>query len=230
MSARDAESGSSTYKGGSRSAGGLGNGGIGGGMGGGGNWGGGIGGGAGRNGGIGNRTGLTTGNRMYGGMAVGRPGGPAMNPGAWGVTPAAPITTGPLSGVRPRGVVPASVPGINPVPETVPNVFNQNYLNSISDFVQSMKNRYGWGVGNPNVTPGPGPVSQPESLPPYAGPGTDPRVLSVPSPYGSNVYGMFNGNHMSVYGNPQLGTPTYGGLSNLKDYRGANYGYGGGPR
>lgn len=85
MSARDSESGSSTYKGGSGSAGGLGNGGIGGGRGGGGNYGGGGGGGAGRNGGIGSRTGLTTGNRMIGGVARGRPGGMAFNPGAWGI-------------------------------------------------------------------------------------------------------------------------------------------------
>lgn len=128
MSARDAESGSSTYKGGSRSAGGLGNGGIGGGMGGGGNWGGGMGGGAGRNGGIGNRTGLTTGNRMYGvagrnGVTFsGRPGGFAQQPGAFGIRPQPAIGTGPLSGVRRPGAaaVPAAVPGVNPVPEYVP--------------------------------------------------------------------------------------------------------------
>lgn len=75
MSARDSESGSSTYKGGSGSAGGLGNGGIGGGMGGGGNYGGGGGGGAGRNGGIGSRTGMTTGKDWYGNTAFGRSGG-----------------------------------------------------------------------------------------------------------------------------------------------------------
>ncbi len=116
MSARDAESGSSTYKGGSGYAGGLGNGGIGGGMGGGGNWGGGggMGGGAGRNGGIGNRTGLTTGNRMYGNVAWGRPGGRAMNPGAWGVRPQPSVMQGPLSGM-PRQRVPGVVPGVNPI-------------------------------------------------------------------------------------------------------------------
>lgn len=75
MSARDSESGSSTYKGGSGRAGGLGNGGLGGGMGGGGNWGGGGGGGAGRNGGIGSKTGLTTGKDWYGNTAFGRSGG-----------------------------------------------------------------------------------------------------------------------------------------------------------
>lgn len=72
MSARDAESGSSSYKGGSGRAGGLGNGGVGGGRGGGG-----MGGGAGRNGGIGNQTGLGTGNNIYGNTAFGRSGGMA---------------------------------------------------------------------------------------------------------------------------------------------------------
>jgi hypothetical protein len=124
MSARDAESGSSTYKGGSGSAGGLGNGGIGGGMGGGGNHGGGMGGGAGRNGGIGNRTGLTTGNRMYGGMAFGRPGGRAMNPGAWGIRPSPRVMQGALNRPARPGLLgnptPASIPGVNPVPEYAP--------------------------------------------------------------------------------------------------------------
>lgn len=86
MSARDSESGSSTYKGGSGRAGGLGNGGIGGGMGGGGNYGGGMGGGAGRMGGIGARTGLTTGTTTYGNTAFGRPGGNAV---AYGMRDAA---------------------------------------------------------------------------------------------------------------------------------------------
>lgn len=121
MSARDAESGSSTYKGGSGRAGGLGNGGIGGGMGGGGNHGGGMGGGAGRNGGIGSRTGLTTGNRMIGGTAYGRPGGFAMNPGAWGIAPTPRIVQGPLSGVPRRpGVPTAPLPAQPPVPTAAP--------------------------------------------------------------------------------------------------------------
>lgn len=119
MSARDAESGSSSYKGGSGRAGGLGNGGIGGGMGGGGNWGGGWGGGAGRMGGMGNRTGMMTGNMMYGGMAMGRPGGMAMNPGAWGQRPQAPVQQGPMG--QPPGLLgnptPTAVPGVNPIPE-----------------------------------------------------------------------------------------------------------------
>ena len=124
MSARDSESGSSTYKGGSGRAGGLGNGGIGGGMGGGGNYGGGMGGGAGRMGGIGSRTGLTTGTQMYGGMAFGRPGGNAMNPGAWGIRERSPITQGPLNRPTRPGLLgnptPTAVPGVNPVPEYVP--------------------------------------------------------------------------------------------------------------
>ena len=81
MSARDSESGSSTYKGGSGRAGGLGNGGIGGGMGGGFR-----GGGAGYNGGIGSRTGVTTGNTWKGTSAFGRPGGAAMG---YGMSPGA---------------------------------------------------------------------------------------------------------------------------------------------
>jgi hypothetical protein len=127
MSARDAESGSSTYKGGSGRAGGLGNGGIGGGMGGGGNFGGGMGGGGGRMGGIGNRTGLTTGNSMWGiagrnGVTfTGRPGGFAQQPGAFGFRPEAGVTRGPLK--QPKGLLgnptPASVAGVNPVPENV---------------------------------------------------------------------------------------------------------------
>lgn len=115
MSARDAESGSSTYRGGSGRAGGLGNGGLGGGMGAGMG-----GGGAARNGGYGNRTGLTTGNTMFGGMAFGRPGGFALNSSAWGVRPQPKVTQGPLNPGLLGNPAPASVPGVNPVPEDVP--------------------------------------------------------------------------------------------------------------
>jgi hypothetical protein len=117
------------------------------------------GGGAARNGGYGNRTGLTTGNTMFGGMAFGRPGGPARNPGAWGIRPRPAITQGPLLG----NPTPASVPGVNPVPEDVPmpsmqpSVFNQDYLGSLSSFRNMMNNRYGWGAAQP----GPGPVNAP---------------------------------------------------------------------
>lgn len=118
MSARDAESGSSTYRGGSGRAGGLGNGGLGGGMGAGMG-----GGGAARNGGYGNRTGLTTGNTMFGGMAFGRPGGFAINSSAFGVRPQAGVIRGPLNRPTRPGLLgtptPASVAGVNPVPENV---------------------------------------------------------------------------------------------------------------
>lgn len=93
MSARDAESGSSTYKGGSGRAGGLGNGGIGGGMGGGG-----MGGGAGRNGGIGSNTGMQTGGTWHGNTAYGRAGG---NVQAYGMRDAASLAKagmGPTAG------------------------------------------------------------------------------------------------------------------------------------
>lgn len=159
-------------------AGGLGNGGIGGGMGGG--FGGG---GAGRNAGIGSRTGLTTGNTMFGGMAFGRPGGPAMNSSAFGIRPQAAIGRGPLSGARPR---PASVAGVNPVPENVPpledvpmpavpNVFNQNYLGGIVNFRNMINGRYGW--NDQPVTQGLGPtLSQPRFL-------SDPRDAANRGPY-----------------------------------------------
>jgi hypothetical protein len=81
------------------------------------------GGGAARNGGYGNRTGLTTGNTMFGGTAFGRPGGFAANPGAWGVRPQAGVTRGPLNRPANPGLLgtptPASVAGVNPVPENV---------------------------------------------------------------------------------------------------------------
>jgi hypothetical protein len=90
-------------------AGGLGNGGVGGGMGGGY-----AGGGAGINGGINSRTGLTTGNRMLGGpqgvQAMGRPGGMAMNPQAWGRMPSPPVTQGPIG--RPPGLLDPAVPPV----------------------------------------------------------------------------------------------------------------------
>lgn len=224
MSARDAESGSSSYKGGSGRAGGLGNGGIGGGMGGGGNYGGGMGGGAGRNGGIGSRTGLTTGNRMIGGVAYGRPGGPAMNPGAWGIAPTPAIAQGPLSGVaRPR---PASVAGVNPVPENimaiedvpmpaVPNVFNQNYLGSLADFRNMMNNRYGWG----NAKPGPGPMPAAPQPNPLA---NDATSFIKPGGAPLQIGGMQGGMGMPGYVNP--GVPGYGGGSYNPGNRGPGQG------
>lgn len=157
MSARDSESGSSTYKGGSGRAGGLGNGGIGGGMGGGGNYGGGMGGGAGRNGGIGSRTGLTTGNRMIGGVATGRSGGMAFNPGAWGIRQS-PISRNKKATAAVPGLLGPAVPvadenilAVEEVPPYTPNVFNQDYLKSLADFRKMMNSRYGWG----SAVPGP---------------------------------------------------------------------------
>lgn len=134
MSARDAESGSSTYKGGSGRAGGLGNGGIGGGMGGGGNWGGGggMGGGAGRNGGIGNRTGLSTGTTWHGNAAFGRPGGMASGYGMMRNgqmtnmrnLDGTPMFVGPLSGNKPRarpaGAPPVAVENILAIEDVPP--------------------------------------------------------------------------------------------------------------
>jgi hypothetical protein len=146
-------------------AGGLGNGGVGGGMGGGM-----MGGGAARNGGIGSRTGMGTGKTMYGGMAMGRPGGPAMNPGAWGVrhNPNAVAHSALTRPARPPGLLGNPTPvsaipnerilAVEDVPPYTPNVFNQNYLNSIVDFRNAMSQKYGW--SGANVTPGPGPVPQ----------------------------------------------------------------------
>jgi hypothetical protein len=111
MPARDDAGSNYGRPGGSQNSG-VYNGGVAGGMGGG--FGGG---GAGRMGGIGSRTGLTTGNTMFGGMAFGRPGGFAMNSSAFGVRPQAGIARGPLSGARPR---PAAVAGVNPLPENIP--------------------------------------------------------------------------------------------------------------
>lgn len=134
MSARDAESGSSTYKGGGGSAGGLGNGGIGGGMGGGG-----MGGGAGRNGGIGSNTGMSTGNTWRGTSAYGRPGGMAMGYGM------SPMAARQAAMVAQQGIMarlqqgmprPAAMPGVMPpaVPPPVampPAVPAYNPLSSI---------------------------------------------------------------------------------------------------
>ena len=152
MPARDDAGSNYGRPGGSQNSG-VNNGGVAGGMGGG--FGGG---GAGRMGGIGSRTGLTTGNTMFGGMAFGRPGGFAMNSSAFGVRPQASVTRGPLNRPANPGLLgtptPASVAGVNPVPENVmavedvppytPNVFNQNYLGGLANFRGMINNRYGW--------------------------------------------------------------------------------------
>jgi hypothetical protein len=147
------------------------------------------GGGAARNGGYGNRTGLTTGNTMFGGMAFGRPGGLALNSSAWGVRPQAKVTQGALNRPARPGLLgnptPASVPGVNPasenilaveeVPPYTPNVFNQDYLGGIANFRNMINNRYGW--NDQPVTPGPGPMNtQPRWL-------NDPRDAANKGPY-----------------------------------------------
>ena len=135
MSARDSAGPAGP---GSRGAGGLANGGVGGGFGGGAYGGGGGGGsygaGGGINGGYNNRTGLTTGNKMYGGRADGRPGGMAQNPGAWGMRSGPSVTHGPLN--RPThpaflgNPVPASMPGVDPA------LSMPNYMPAFMDPIQ----------------------------------------------------------------------------------------------
>jgi hypothetical protein len=143
MPARDDAGSNYGRPGGSQNSG-VNNGGVAGGMGGG--FGGG---GAGRMGGIGSRTGLTTGNTMFGGMAFGRPGGFAMNSSAFGVRPQAGIAQGPLSGARPR---PAAVSGVNPaveqemaLPTNPPGFMNNPFVDkpaTIADYVRSVVKSY----------------------------------------------------------------------------------------
>lgn len=204
MSARDAESGSSTYKGGSGSAGGLGNGGVGGGRGGGGNYGGGSGGGggAGRNGGINSRTGLTTGNHMYGGTAYGRPGGYAQNPGAWGVHPQPAVSQAPLN--RP------AVPGLlSPPPAVVPSQVQ------VQQPVPPTYAPPAWSPPYPNMPQ--------QQLPTYGMPATYNSLEQAISPPYNNWHGNIGAFNSSFYNNPELGTPGYGG-SGLGHY--SNYSQG----
>ena len=208
MSARDSESGSSSYKGGSGRAGGLGNGGIGGGMGGGGNYGGGMGGGAGRMGGIGSRTGLTTGNQMFGGMAFGRPGGNAMNSSAWGVRPQAGVTRGPLNPGLLGNPAPASVPGVNPaveqemaLPTNPPSFVNNPFVDkpaTIADYVRSVVKSY-QGLNAPAAEPV-GAAWTPAAA-------TNPAIQSVPG-Y-ANVHRGFSGSNWqnNSAGWPRQGVP-----------------------
>jgi hypothetical protein len=56
---------------------------------------------------------------MFGGMAFGRPGGFALNSSAWGVRPQPKVTQGPLNSGLLGTPTPASVAGVNPVPENV---------------------------------------------------------------------------------------------------------------
>jgi hypothetical protein len=223
MSARDAESGSSTYKGGSGRAGGLGNGGLGGGMGAGMG-----GGGAARNGGYGNRTGLTTGNTMFGGMAFGRPGGFALNSSAWGVRPQPKVTQGALNSGLLGTPTPASVPGVNPafenvlavedVPPYTPNVFNQNYLGGLANFRGMINNRYGW--NDQPVSPWSG--QPPRAVSPINALDNDvSTLLDRTNQKPRNIGGMGGGMGIPGYASP--GTVGFGGAY-------VNHGYNPGSR
>ena len=204
MSARDAESGSSTYKGGSGRAGGLGNGGIGGGMGGGGNHGGGMGGGAGRNGGIGNQTGLTTGNRMIGGVAYGRPGGLARNPGAWGIAPTPPVTSRPLNRPAVPGLLNPAVPPPAAIPPEVPAPPQQP---PIQGWLPGWPGTGMWWGDQPPYQNNPG-LNPPAAPPSYA----NPPTWSPPTP----------GNRFP--GSPfQDGTGQYDADPEKGDYAGPNF-------
>lgn len=203
MSARD-DFGSDAGRPGGRggSNGGLANGGVGGGRGGGGG-----GGGAGRNGGYGSQTGLMTGNKMYGNSAFGRPGGRALNPGAWGIRPQPAVQQSSLNRPAVPGAlspvpVPASYPAVpSPVypPAYNPNVFYQPYVNQLSNFVQHMNNQYGWG----NAVPGPSPLD-PNDLSNFANPNGKP-LNAVGMQGGLGALGYTTGR------DPNHGSPFNGG-------------------
>jgi hypothetical protein len=185
MPARDDAGSNYGRPGGSQNSG-VNNGGVAGGMGGG--FGGG---GAGRMGGIGSRTGLTTGNTMFGGMAFGRPGGFAMNSSAFGVRPQAGIAQGPLSGARPR---PAAVAGVNPLPENVPPQLSDGYPQMIS----------------PNLGPFNPPNYTPPSMP-IQGPGAvGPTGYFMKNPTG---YPQWAGGWKNQTDNYSLGNTYPGGLN-----------------
>jgi hypothetical protein len=185
MPARDDAGSNYGRPGGSQNSG-VNNGGVAGGMGGG--FGGG---GAGRMGGIGSRTGLTTGNTMFGGMAFGRPGSAAMNSSAWGIRPQAGIAQGPLSGARPR---PAAVAGVNPLPENVPPQLSDGYPQMIS----------------PNLGPFNPPNYTPPSMP-IQGPGAvGPTGYFMKNPTG---YPQWAGGWKNQTDNYSLGNTYPGGLN-----------------
>lgn len=224
MSARDAESGSSTYKGGSGRAGGLGNGGIGGGMGGGGNYGGGRGGGAGRNGGIGSRTGLTTGNVMKGGVAKGRPGGKAMNPGAWGMDSWPSVSRAPLNrpavpGLLSQTPVPTAIPGVNPVPEYVPqlpDMYTPPYMTPetvpgvptppTASNPWSADVDYDWALAAPRMTEYANPYTTNLSMPNPYNPAYSPGNVRPAGNYGS----VRTGRNSSEFGMNRPGYSSFG--------------------
>lgn len=190
MSARDSAGPAGP---GNRGAGGLGNGGIGGGMGGG--FGGG---GAGRNGGIGSQTGLNTGNRMYGGMAMGRPGGMAQNMSAWGMRNLPGIQQGPLNRAAHPGLLGNVVP-TNAPPSTMPSIFNQAWNNQMVDFATYMKQKYGQ------------PAAPPTYQGTYAPPGRNPTGY----PQWSNDWKNMNENYGMAGTNTYPGGLTYTGPTGL---------------
>lgn len=200
MSARDAESGSSTYKGGSGRAGGLGNGGLGGGMGGGGNYGGGMGGGAARYGGLGNRTGLTTGNRMVGipgrdGLTFrGRPGGFAQQPGAFGIQSLPAVSSAPLTRPTVPGILGPAAPSVVPQIEDVPMPPMPAPYNPLTSIQQPMPPAYP-----------PTSYYMADRIRPI-----DRLAKAVQVPALSNISQMSPYSN-SIYGNPQYGMPSGGG-------------------
>lgn len=218
MSARDSAGPAGP---GTNGAGGLANGGIGGGFGGGAyGGGGGVGAGGGINGGYNNRTGLTTGNMMYGGKAQGRPGGMAQNPGAWGMRPGPSVSQSPLNRPTRPGFlgnpVPVSMPGVNPPvspPYDLPFIYDQ-------------------------------PIGPP--MPPSSISGPWPGQGTIPGNPGSTYYQNNQGNPYGQYAPPNSiqgpdgfysnslpsGKGDYAGPSNQSvggkgDYGGGNFGYGG---
>ena len=207
MPARDDAGSNYGRPGGSQNSG-VNNGGVAGGMGGG--FGGG---GAGRMGGIGSRTGLTTGNTMFGGMAFGRPGGFAMNSSAFGVRPQAGIAQGPLSGARPR---PAAVSGVNPaveqemaLPTNPPGFMNNPFVDkpaTIADYVRSVVKSY-QGLNAPAAA-----AWTPASP-------TNPTIQSIPG-Y-ANVHRGFSG---SNWQNNRANWPR-GGVPGTRSMPSTNGGY-----
>lgn len=198
-------------------AGGLGNGGTGGGMGGGMR-----GGGAGINGGVGSRTGLTTGNVMKGipgrdGLSFsGRPGSFAQQPGAFGMWGSPSIAQGPLLGVRRPGVatpVPTSIPGVNPIPESIPPQIPGGYPQFLS----------------PNL----GPFSPPNYTPPSNYPGSTYPQNNLGNPYGQYAPpGAFRGpdgfySNSVAPGKGDYAGPSHQSAGGKGDYGGGNFGMAG---
>lgn len=204
MSARDSSDPAGP---GNRGAGGLGNGGVGGGFGGGASGGrGGMGAGAGRNGGYDSRTGLTTGNRMYGGVAVGRPSGMAMNPGAWGIHPQPAVTSRPLNRPTVPGLLSPPIENV-PVPPaaTIQNPFYQPSLNNVASFLARMKQQYS--VPNPSWGPVTDVYGQPiqKDLANIDWSGDPKNIQAMQGGYGATAYSNGGAGYQSWSGAPRKG-------------------------